>query len=189
MITRTRKLAVGAFVVAGLLLALLARPPVASAHARLLDTEPTKGGTVTSPTTKVQLTFNQEMQEKFAAVAVTGPDGGKIATGKPEVTGKKVEQRIKPFDEAGKYRVGWRAVSADGHPVSGRFSFTVRDSAVPATETPKPTPTSSSPAARQTGDGDDRSFLERHALHLLLAALVILVGLAVVVWDRRRRHD
>lgn len=186
MISRFRR-ATLATAAAAVPLALLAPAPQASAHATLQKTVPGKGDTVTAPRKTVRLTFDEDMQKKFAALAVTDPKGRKVATGKTKVSGRTVQREVEPFRGAGKYRVGWRAVSADGHPVSGRFSFTVAKSAVQqSSSTATPSSPSSSSTQRAT---DDRSFVERHAVHLLIAALVIVVGVALVVWERRRRHD
>lgn len=195
MSRRAVRVAATALVV-GAALAVLAGPRQAAAHSSLIGTSPKQGGTVTSPVKNVKLRFSEDVQARFATVAVTDPDGEKVSAGKPAVRGGTVEQPVTAFREPGKYLVGWRVVSADGHPVSGKFAFTVTDAAVSqgssasasgtASATPKAT---ASKVASNRQPPDDRSFVERHASHLLIGAVIVLVGVAIIIWERRRRHD
>lgn len=178
----------------GAALAVFAGPREAAAHSSLIGTSPKEGGTVTSPVKNVKLRFNDEIQSKFATVAVTGPDGGKVSTGKPAVSGGTVEQSLTAFRTPGRYLVGWRVVSADGHPVSGKFAFTVTKAAVSRSRSPSSSASatpkvSTTEAASRQQPPDDRSFVERHASHLLIGAVIVLAGVAVIIWERRRRHD
>ncbi|MFF4983821.1 copper resistance protein CopC [Streptomyces sp. NPDC001046] len=68
---------------------------------------------------RVTLTFSDKMAEKYAKVAVTGPDGKPAAAGKPQVDGRNVTLPFVADGPAGRYTVGYRVVSADGHPISG----------------------------------------------------------------------
>src|SRR5215211_5427577 len=57
-------------------------------------------------------------------IVVTGPSG-QVQSGRPEFD-NRVGQALQPGAPAGSYEVIWRVSSDDGHPVSGRLSFTVR---------------------------------------------------------------
>lgn len=181
--------------VAGIAFATFAGPGQASAHSSLIGTTPKEDGKVSSPMANVKLRFNEDIQAKFATVAITDPDGTKVSAGKPDVDGTVVKQSVKAFRATGKYQVGWRVVSTDGHPVSGSFSFTVTKGAVRTNSSTTATSaeTSASPTASQVASKqqppDDRTFLERHAAHLLIGVVIVLAGVAVIVWERRRRHD
>lgn len=176
----------------GAALAAFAGPGQAAAHSSLIGTSPKDGGTVSSQVKNVTLRFNEDIQSKFATIAVTGPDGKRVSAGKPAVSGGTVKQPVTAFRATGKYLVGWRVVSADGHPVSGKFAFTVTKGAVsesPSSSTSAtPTPTTTKVASKRHPP-DDRSFVERHAAHLLIGAVIVLAGVAVIFWERRRRHD
>ena len=63
------------------------------------------------------------MQPQFAAMTVVGPDGNLWSTGDPEVDGAVVSVGVRPLGPAGTYTVNYRATSADGHVVSGSWSF------------------------------------------------------------------
>lgn len=111
--------------VALLLTVLLVAPAgVASAHDELVGTDPQDGATVEEPDDLV-LTFSGNIAGLGAQVAVTGPDGGSVVDGAPEVNGTEVEQELVDDLAAGDYAVIWRVTSEDGHPISGEFSFTV----------------------------------------------------------------
>ena len=181
--------------VVGVALAVTVTPGAASAHASLVSSTPKEGGTVKKPLREVTLRFNEDIQAKFATVAVTDADGEKISAGDPEVHGAVVTQPVRAVREPGKYTVGYRVVSADGHPVSGSYSFTVAAGAVAPTaatsrsaQPPRTLEaTATTKASRQSPE--ERSFLERHAAHLLIGAVIVLAGAAVIVWERRRRHE
>jgi hypothetical protein len=94
------------------------------------------------------LTFSEPALAVGTVVIVTGPDGP-VQTGKAVLTDKTIAQRLQPGSPAGRYRVTWRATSADGHPVSGTFSFTAAKGSPGgrATATPIASTTSASVAA------------------------------------------
>lgn len=177
-------------VVVGTASAVLAAPPPASAHSVLIGTTPKARSTVTSPRSTVRLTFNEAVQTSFAQVVVTDSAGDRLSVGKPDIVDATVTQRIQPFRSAGGYRVAWRVVSADGHPVSGAFTFTVRASAVTTGSPTAPAGTTASPSpAPGQASGGQQSFLQRHAVHILVGLVVVVVGGGILWWERRRRSD
>ncbi|HZI97105.1 MAG TPA: copper resistance CopC family protein, partial [Actinomycetales bacterium] len=109
----------------GLLLAAhVAGAANASAHTELVSTAPADGGQLTTAPTDVTLTFSQPVGTELARVEVTGPAGDALQDGDPQVDGATVAQSLMPLDDGGAYTVTWRVVAADGHPISGTFSFT-----------------------------------------------------------------
>jgi LPXTG-motif cell wall-anchored protein len=102
---------------------LMGAVPAAQAHEVLVGTSPADGSIVAVVPARVTLTFNQPALAIGAVIVVTGP-AGPVQTGKPALIDKTIAQRLQPGSPAGRYRVLWRATSADGHPVSGTFSFT-----------------------------------------------------------------
>jgi hypothetical protein len=103
----------------------------AAAHSVLLQTSPTRGGTVATAPASVALTFNEMPQGEFSTIHVTGPDGQRRDSGHVQVVNDVVNESFAGTRPAGRYVVDWRVVSADGHPVSGEFTFSAR-SAAPA---------------------------------------------------------
>lgn len=144
-------------VAAGVLcvLALLLGAGQASAHTRLQSSDPADGSSTATAPTAVSLTFNEAMQADFSAVTVVGPDGAAYQTGPLTTDGGTVSTLLLPLGPAGRYEIGYRVVSDDGHPVTGSVAFTLTapgpgaagpaSPAAPATPAPADTPTT--PAA------------------------------------------
>lgn len=138
---------------AGLLLLtmLFAATGVAAAHAVLVATDPVKGTELSSGPNRVSATFNEALQTTFAAMTVVGPDGHLWSTGPAQVSGAMVSVSVRPLGPVGAYTVNYRVTSADGHPVSGAWSFQLT---TPGTGQPGPPVPAGHPG--QPGDrGDD----------------------------------
>jgi copper resistance protein C len=124
----------------GLLLATIActpalNAPAAWAHAARISAEPPDDAVLTTGPDSVSATFNERLQTTFAAMTVVGPDGKVWSTGEPTVRGAAVSIGLRPLGPAGTYTVNYRVTSADGHAVSGSWSFRLT---VPGTGTPGP---------------------------------------------------
>lgn len=110
------------------LIALLVLPvtlfiaaPAASAHDRLVSSTPADGSTVSFPK-EITLTFNESVASVGAVIVVKSGDQ-EWQNGIPKVDGRTVTQQLRT-GPAGSYTVAWRVTSADGHPISGQFTFT-----------------------------------------------------------------
>src|SRR6185436_12844287 len=95
-------------------------------HATLVSSEPAADSRLGSPPSHVRLVYSEPIEGKLAKVSIVPPIGTPIvlrAGGDP----RDVHAVIAPVDPLGpgSYRVAWRVVSADGHPVDGSFGFTV----------------------------------------------------------------
>ncbi|MBB5785066.1 copper resistance CopC family protein [Nonomuraea jabiensis] len=98
-------------------------PPAAQAHNVLISSDPKDGATLPAAPARVTLVFDQAVRQGYAQVGVTGPDGSSWADGAAEVAAERVSVRVKPLPSAGAYTVGYRILSADGHPVTGKITF------------------------------------------------------------------
>jgi copper resistance protein C len=145
-VTRTLLRLVAASVAAGLALLLGAAP--ASAHTRLQGSDPVDGTRVDSGPQTVSLTFNEDVQAAFATLTVVGPDGAEYQTGAVSGSSGRVSTAVSPLGPAGAYRIGYRVVSDDGHPVQGTVSFTLTRPGPARATTPMaaPAPASTAPA-------------------------------------------
>lgn len=108
---------------------------VASAHAARLATDPADNAVLATGPRRVSATFNEQLQTTFAAMTVVGPDGNVWSAGDPTVRGAVVGVDLRPLGPAGTYTVNYRVTSADGHVVSGSWSFRL---SVPGSGTPGP---------------------------------------------------
>jgi methionine-rich copper-binding protein CopC len=137
MQTHVRRIA--AAVTAALLVALsLVGAGAAGAHATVIATDPADGATLTAAPARVSATFNEAMQSAFAAMTVVGPDGNMWSTGAPQVQDAVVSVGVRPLGPSGTYTVNYRATSADGHVVTGSWTFELT---VSGTGTPGPSAT------------------------------------------------
>jgi methionine-rich copper-binding protein CopC len=99
--------------------------PVAAAHTVLVSSDPAADATLTAGPATVSATFNEDLQPSFAAMTVVGPDANLWSAGEPRVSGAVVSVGLRPLGPSGRYTVNYRVTSADGHVVSGSWSFTV----------------------------------------------------------------
>lgn len=104
------------------LLLLVATPFVASAHSELVSSNPADGEVLSSAPTFVTLQFNEQISEAGLQVVAQGPDGP-ITLGAPTLDGASVTVSWPQDVPAGAYRVAYRVVSADGHPIDGVIGF------------------------------------------------------------------
>ena len=87
--------------------------------------------------------FNEALQAQFAAMTVVGPDGNLWSTGDPQVDGAVISVGVRPLGPSGTYTVNYRVTSADGHVVSGSWSFRLT---VASTGAPGPSASTTTPS-------------------------------------------
>ena len=104
--------------------------PAAQAHATLVRTFPTKGAIVLTSTNRVSMLFGEDILvikgKNPNSISVTDSKGKKVSNGVAVVSGTKISNVLKTPLAAGKYTVKYRVVSADGHVVSGSYTFSVK---------------------------------------------------------------
>jgi copper resistance protein C len=172
-------LAMAVLAVAGLVIGAIP----ASAHNVLKSTSPADGKKVARPPSSVVLTFDEPAIALGTKLVITGP-AGPVQIGKPLVVDNTVTQDLQPGSPAGAYTVDWRVTSADGHPISGSFTFRAEaasagSSMAPVSPTPSVTPTPSSAPAR-SGSA---------AIWLVAAAILVVASGIVALGRRRARKD
>lgn len=113
---------------------LVLTPALALAHGKLLRSTPTANGRVPAAPREVTLTFNEPVELAVSRVQLLGADGRAITLAKPVLAeaGRTVRAGIPTTLAAGTYTVSWRVAGRDGHPVAGKFRFTVGAGAAPA---------------------------------------------------------
>ncbi|MEV1158593.1 copper resistance protein CopC [Micromonospora chokoriensis] len=169
-------------VAAGLLVtvgALLIAPATsASAHAVLQSSSPAASSVVPSGPSEVVLTFSESVRKVPGKIRIIAPDGSRADRGEPAFDSTVVTIPVSPDAGRGTYLVSFRVISADSHPVSGAFTYSV---GAPST-----------PPADSGGD-DSRadpvvSTAVKVARFLGYAGLVLLVGPVLVLaalWPQR----
>ena len=168
--------------------ALFAAAP-ASAHSELVSSDPPADATLDFAPIGVGLVFNQDINESFATISVVGPGDTQWAQGTATVEGPDVSVLLEDGLPNGQYTVGYRVTSADGHPITGSYGFSVD---VAATATPPQDAaaqqsqggaTSTSPpatTATQPYDPNNPSASEDRPPKQNTMMLLSIVGLAVL---------
>lgn len=114
--------------------AALALPAAASAHAYLVRTSPSASVTLDKSPRQVALTFDEAVEPKFALISVTDVQGNPVTSGPLHRSAANPDTLVVPVKKLpeGWYLVYWRAISVDGHPVQGAFTFAVGPNPGPA---------------------------------------------------------
>ncbi|GAA0820276.1 copper resistance protein CopC [Streptosporangium amethystogenes subsp. fukuiense] len=178
--------------------ALLCAVTPAQAHNVLIDSDPKDGAELATGPETITLTFDQPVRQGFAQISVTGPDGTRWEDGKTAVNRAKASVRVKALGPAGEYVVGYRILSADGHPVSSKITFTLTApgpaSSAQATEqaTAEPVPAGPAPADQGPDLGAQAAEAAQNGgagmAVLWIAASIVLLGGATVVAMRRTKE-
>ena len=130
MSRRGRIVAVIAVLAIGLVL-----PGVASAHAYLIKTVPAASVVLNAPPPNVQLTYDEAVEPRFAIISVTNAAGKQETTApvsRSPANPDTLVVPLRPHVPEGWYLIYWRAISVDGHPVQGAFTYAVGPNPGPA---------------------------------------------------------
>ncbi|MFD9250118.1 copper resistance CopC/CopD family protein [Streptomyces bottropensis] len=172
--SRLRPLLLLLFAAVGVLLA--GAVPV-SAHAALTGSDPQQGSVVQDAPDQVSLTFSENVAVSDGAVRVYDPKGKEADTGKvTELGGNSYSVGLHSGLPDGTFTVTYQVVSADSHPVSGAFTFSVG----------APSKTTVAVPEQQVGGGVVGG-LYGFARYLSYAGFILLVGGAAFVlacWQR-----
>ena len=134
------------------LLALAVFVPLspASAHARLLGSNPSDGSVLKNSPDVVTLRFDEPVRWTTRSIRVFDARGVVVPTDVSS-RGSVVSASLPAAMAKGSYVVAWRVVSDDSHPVSGSITFSVG----------KPSPTVVEPKGEHKGQAGDESSLTR----------------------------
>ncbi|MFB7242554.1 hypothetical protein CW362_32135 [Streptomyces populi] len=157
--------------------ALLAGAAPASAHAALTGSNPTQGSVVDEAPAQVSLTFSEQVSLNGNSLQVLDPKGQRVDAGAAsDLGGDTYGLKLRPGLPDGTYTVTYQVVSADSHPVSGAFTFSVG----------APSGTSVVLSGQAAGGGVV-GFLYGTARYFSYAGFILLVGGAAFVlacWQR-----
>lgn len=170
-------------VAAALLGTLLATAGPASAHAALTGSDPQDGAVVATAPKDVDLTFSEQVAMSGDSIRVLDPSGKRVDTGeiRDMCSGSIVRYGVEllPGLPDGTYTVAWQTVSADSHPVSGAFTFSVGAPSTTSVALPE-----------QTAGGGVVGALYGIARYLAYAGFTVLVGggaFVLACWPRGAR--
>ncbi|MGW7384143.1 copper resistance CopC/CopD family protein [Streptomyces sp. NPDC054794] len=150
-----------------LVLLLLGGAGRASAHAALRGSDPADGTVLKSAPGSVTLTFTESVGLLDDSFRVYDPDNRQVRIGEPghgEAGSDTARVTLPARLGTGTYTVAWRVVSADSHPISGAFTFSVGKPS--ATTVPASTGAVEDPATSSLYD------IARYTAYLALALLI-----------------
>ncbi|MFE0364600.1 copper resistance CopC/CopD family protein [Streptomyces griseoaurantiacus] len=153
---------------ATLLLLLVAGGTPASAHAVLTSSDPQDGTVVRTAPRTVTLTFSESVGLLDDSFRVLDHTNRRLHTGRPTRAGGRGDTaRVTLPARMGKgtFTVGWRVVSADSHPVSGAFTFSIG----------KPSPTAAALPAEPSSDGASTTLYDI-ARYFAYGGIALLIG-------------
>ncbi len=102
--------------------------PIVLTHAIVVRTSPPQGGAAAGNIGKVDVWYDAGIRDSLAALAVISPGGERVDKRDAAIDSADaahVSVSVNPLTP-GKYTVRYRALSADGHLVSGAWEFEVR---------------------------------------------------------------
>ncbi len=115
---------------AALLILVLSAPP-AGAHATVVRTFPADGAALEAAPAQARMRFTEPVDLAPGALRLLDANGRELDTPRATHAGGDRTTAVLTLPRGlkdGAYIVAWRVTSADSHPVTGAFSFTVGDS-------------------------------------------------------------
>ncbi|MGG7507530.1 copper resistance CopC family protein [Plantibacter sp. YIM 135249] len=107
-----------------LCLVLMSSVP-AVAHDELVSSSPAAGAMLDAGPEEVRLRFSEELLPLGAAIIVEDPAGKQWNRADVTLEGDTLRSALAPDMTQGTYRLVWRVVSSDGHPISGVVPFSI----------------------------------------------------------------
>lgn len=106
----------------------LAVPGRASAHAMLLEAQPSPGAHLDRSPTRISLKFSERLEQGLYHLQVLGEEGRPVSA-QPALLSDNRQQLNLDLPEMpdGVFTVTYRILSTDGHPISGSYTFAVGD--------------------------------------------------------------
>jgi methionine-rich copper-binding protein CopC len=155
--------------VLAVLIAVMFFAPPASAHAGLVSSDPPDGTVLTQEPTQVVLEFNEVLLEQTVSIAIRDAQDQVVSAAAAQASGATV---IVPWPAGlpdDTYRVAYRVVSADGHPVTGEITVALNIAGDPSVEV--------APSASNSGG----------APAWLIGLLVVAIAATIVIIVLARR--
>lgn len=163
-------------------------PQLALAHDQLVENAPADNEVLSESPEEVVLRYNNsvlDIGEGATIVRVTDAAGVSVVDGIPEISGPYVTQALSELED-GAYRVTWRVVSSDGHPISGTFLFGVGEGAEDAIAAMPPIgETSEDGAETQQADASESDSTSFATPIIIGVAAVIIIVVTILLTKRR----
>ena len=113
-----------------LLLVIFLAPINAYAHSTLVTSNPKSGAVLSKSPNSLALTFNENLikiaGKNVSRVSLTDSNNAVIKLGKTTISKSRITAKITSALKSGNYKISYRVVSNDGHPVSGTIEFRIK---------------------------------------------------------------
>jgi methionine-rich copper-binding protein CopC len=152
----------------------------AYAHSALISSDPAQGAVVEVLPKDFSLIFNEELisieGQSVNKLSLTGADGESYPLTETVISGEVLSASATAGQyPAGEYLLTYRAVSADGHPITGEIAFSVQSPTTIDFPIQEPVTTSVTTEPKASGAGT-----------YLLIGLILLLGIATRIWASRK---
>jgi copper transport protein len=139
-------------------------PTVAFAHPRFERSEPAAGAHLDRVPIELRLVFSAAIERAFTRLQLLGPDSTEVQLGEIGLDSARiVTTAIRGVLRAGTYSVVWQVAGADGHPIRGRYTFTIAPGAGGVADAPPDEPPGREPAGAITDSGQPPAPGAHHA--------------------------
>ncbi|MEH7436698.1 copper resistance CopC/CopD family protein [Neobacillus drentensis] len=109
---------------------LFLHPSFPSAHAYIKKSTPSENETLSKPPENVTIEFDEPIQPSYHSIEVFDSEGNRVDQKNGHIDTKNssiIECDLNDTLPNGTYRIKWRVVSSDGHPVQGVIPFQIGD--------------------------------------------------------------
>jgi len=150
----------------------------AFAHSALESSIPSNGEMIDALPSVISITFNENLisieGEQVNTLTLKGSDGSPCELSEPTISGAVLSAQVADGQyPAGNYVLTYRAVSADGHPITGELTFT--STTTTTIESPPTTPVTTS--ALVEPDNSSSAYP--------IIGLAILLAILIGIWRKR----
>ena len=161
---------------------LVATPLVSSAHTGLVSSSPADKATIQVFPADISLTFDEELMKiggkQVNKFSVHNPKHSEIKLGALKVTGGTISAPVKETNLiSGTYKVYYRVISTDGHPVSGIVSFNYKTA----------TASNEIEVLKPVNLDEIKHWIIHHKWHILETIAVLALIIAWAIYRRRNR--
>lgn len=165
--------------IAALLLFIFGPAAAVLAHDVLVDQDPADHAVLETAPDQITLTFNNsliDLGEGATVMNVLDVDGNVVIDATPTLSGFDAVQTAEGLTD-GAYRLIWRVVSSDGHPISGSSTFAIGADGASLLEEMPPLEGLETPAEENTKTDEESG--ESESSFNLPSAATIFIAIAV----------
>ncbi|MGX2958742.1 copper resistance CopC family protein [Peribacillus sp. JNUCC 23] len=168
-------------------------PTMASAHTHLSSSNPTEGQVVTQELKEITLDYAGNI-EKLSTMKLL-KDGVEIPLSQTLVQDRQLVGTLSTPLENGSYIIDWNIVGEDGHPITGKVSFTVeieqinkeKETTQPKVEENKQANEQQDKVETQTEDQTENQTSTNTVTTIITVLLLAILVMGLVVLFKKKR--